>query len=150
MACSFCYCSVSHPYFRSSTIDFDQILRVPILLTTAALVLIFGQDHPAGKWSERHNLPATAIAIRQGHHVHYDHAEQVHDNKDAADKMEKGKAGDTQAIHSVNDDGFSPEENVTSVVDVAVNESLTGKAAVKILTNRLTWLPALAYLTTFG
>jgi NNP family nitrate/nitrite transporter-like MFS transporter len=35
-------------------------------------------------------------------------------------------------------------------VDVAINEPLTLKTAVKILTNPLTWLPALAYLTTFG
>ena len=35
-------------------------------------------------------------------------------------------------------------------MDVAINEPLTLKTTVKILTNPLTWLPALAYLTTFG
>jgi len=39
---------------------------------------------------------------------------------------------------------------VQSPVDVAVNESLTWKTALKICVNPLTWLPALAYLTTFG
>lgn len=38
----------------------------------------------------------------------------------------------------------------TSEVDVAVNERLTWKTAMLILTNHLTWLPALAYITTFG
>jgi MFS transporter, NNP family, nitrate/nitrite transporter len=39
---------------------------------------------------------------------------------------------------------------ITSELDVAVNEKLTTKAAIAILTNPLTWLPAIAYLTTFG
>lgn len=29
---------------------------VPILIGTAILTLVFGTDHPAGKWSERHNI----------------------------------------------------------------------------------------------
>jgi len=37
-----------------------------------------------------------------------------------------------------------------SEVDVAVNERLTLKAAIKILRNPLTWLPALNYITNFG
>jgi NNP family nitrate/nitrite transporter-like MFS transporter len=40
--------------------------------------------------------------------------------------------------------------NVQSTVDIAVNESLTIETALKILASPLTWLPALAYLTTFG
>ena len=40
--------------------------------------------------------------------------------------------------------------NVQSTVDIAVNESLTIETTLKILANPLTWLPALAYLTTFG
>jgi len=43
------------------------IVPVPILLTVAALTLYFGQDHPAGSWSQRHRMPTTAIAVRQGH-----------------------------------------------------------------------------------
>ena len=39
---------------------------------------------------------------------------------------------------------------VKSTVDVAVNESLTFKTAAKILMSPITWLPAFAYLTTFG
>ena len=38
----------------------------------------------------------------------------------------------------------------TSELDVAINERLTWKTAAKILSNPLTWLPGLAYVTTFG
>jgi NNP family nitrate/nitrite transporter-like MFS transporter len=37
-----------------------------------------------------------------------------------------------------------------SEVDVAVNERLTLNTALAILTNPLTWLPALSYITSFG
>jgi NNP family nitrate/nitrite transporter-like MFS transporter len=37
-----------------------------------------------------------------------------------------------------------------SEVDIAVNERLTWKTAVAILTNPLTWLPALSYVASFG
>lgn len=36
------------------------IVPVPILLFVAAATLIFGTDHPAGKWSDRHGAVATA------------------------------------------------------------------------------------------
>lgn len=43
-----------------------------------------------------------------------------------------------------------PTPSVTSEVDVAVNTPLTLGLAYTILTNPLTWLPSLSYLTTFG
>jgi NNP family nitrate/nitrite transporter-like MFS transporter len=39
---------------------------------------------------------------------------------------------------------------VKSTVDIAVNEPLTMKTALTIISSPLTWLPALAYVTTFG
>jgi NNP family nitrate/nitrite transporter-like MFS transporter len=53
------------------------IVPVPILLATAALVLIVGTDHPAGKWNQRHTLPATALSIAYGHEVVIDRDEKV-------------------------------------------------------------------------
>jgi NNP family nitrate/nitrite transporter-like MFS transporter len=106
---------------------------VPILLFVAALTLLFGQDHPAGAWSERHSLPATAIAIAHGHHVHVDADEKFH--------QEKGLEDGDVLVHPV---------EIESMLDVAVNESLTWPSAVSLLASPLTWLPALAYLTTFG
>ena len=101
----------------------------------AGLTLLFGQDHPAGKWSERHLTPATALAIRQSHEVHYDNDEKHLEEKDDKDLEE--------AVVSV-------EPVIQSTLDVAVNESLTLRSALKILASPMTWLPALAYLTTFG
>jgi len=118
---------------------------VPVLLFVAVLTLIFGQDHPAGKWSQRHTMPATAIAIAKGHHVHIDRDEIPLDAKTSEKGLEKGII----KVHAVEVD----EEmggNVQSTVDIAVNESLTTETALKILMSPLTWLPALAYLTTFG
>lgn len=119
---------------------------VPILLGTAALTLIFGQDHPAGKWSQRHNVPATAIAIAQGHEIHADPDEDLpFKGKKDGKGLEEGKV-EVHPVEAEDDMGG----NVTSTVDVAVNESLTFKTALMILSNHLTWLPAFAYLTTFG
>jgi len=119
------------------------VVPAPILLFVAALTLIFGQDHPAGKWSQRHDIPATAIAIKQGHNVRLDHDEQLQIQKD-----EKGLGKVT--IHELTAEEAELEQAVQSSVDIAVNESLTLKTAVKIFANPLTWLPSLAYLTTFG
>ncbi|KAJ7847087.1 nitrate/nitrite porter [Mycena olivaceomarginata] len=118
------------------------LVPVPILLSVAALTLLFGQDHPAGAWSQRHTLPATAAAIAHGHHVRIDPDEKlVPDSKDE----QASKEADVQ-VHPVEESG----ENVTSTVDFAVNEALTFKTGMEILANPLTWLPALAYFTTFG
>lgn len=111
------------------------------------MTLIFGQDHPAGKWSQRHTLPATAIAIAKGHHVHADPDEKLTGN--SKENGSKGLEEGNVEVQSVNFDDEG-DANVKSTVDVAVNESLTFKTAGKILASPLTWLPALAYLTTFG
>jgi len=111
------------------------------------LTLVFGQDHPAGKWSQRHTMPATAIAIAKGHQVHIDRNEETIalDAKTSEKGLEKGNV-EVRAVEVDEEMG----ENVQSTVDIAVNESLTIETTLKILANPLTWLPALAYLTTFG
>lgn len=102
------------------------------MIFVAVLTLIYGTDHPAGKWSERHNIPATEIANEQDHE----------DHNDSDEKLDEKKVHDTSVtVHPV---------QKIAAIDVAVNERLTLKAAFKILASPLTWLPALAYLTTFG
>ncbi|KAG2006712.1 nitrate transporter [Coprinopsis cinerea AmutBmut pab1-1] len=120
----------------------------PVLLTVAAMTLVFGQDHPAGKWSERHNIPAINMA---------DGAEdtQCYDDKHTTKEKDIEKKGSQIEVnvHEVQGDEPSPKARapvIQSTVDVAVNQNLTFASAMKILTNPLTWLPALAYLTTFG
>ncbi|KAF9446724.1 putative high affinity nitrate transporter protein 2 [Macrolepiota fuliginosa MF-IS2] len=115
------------------------VVPVPILLFVGTMVLIFGQDHPAGKWSERHNLPATTLAAQQGHEV-------IHDDITSSKKNTK----DSEAIVTVQSVMEEEKTPIQPSVDVAVNESLTLGTTVKIFLNPLTWLPALAYLTTFG
>jgi NNP family nitrate/nitrite transporter-like MFS transporter len=120
---------------------------VPVLLIVAGLTLIFGQDHPAGKWSERHTVPATAIAIAKGHHVHIDRDERKLslDGKTGEKGLEDGNV-EVRSVDIEEEIGG----NIKSTVDVAINESLTLETALKIVASPLTWLPALAYLTTFG
>jgi NNP family nitrate/nitrite transporter-like MFS transporter len=108
-------------------------LSAPVLIFVAVLTLIYGTDHPAGKWSERHKIPATEMAIEQGH--------DDHDDRDEKKLDEKG-VGDTSVT-------VRPVEKIASI-DVAVNKRLTFNAALQILASPVTWLPALAYLTTFG
>jgi NNP family nitrate/nitrite transporter-like MFS transporter len=89
-------------------------------------------------------LPATAAAIAHGHHVRIDPDEKlVPHSKDE----QASKEADVQ-VHPVEEEESG--EKVTSTVDFAVNEALTFKTGMEILANPLTWLPALAYFTTFG
>ena len=110
------------------------------------MTLVFGQDHPAGKWSQRHTLPATTIAAAQGHLVHVDSDEHLNESKNYDDKKDLEGGVDVRPVEAHEVDGG----NVKSTVDIAVNESLTVKTAAKLLVSPLTWLPALAYMTTFG
>ena len=66
------------------------IVPVPVLLFTALIVVLFGTDHPAGKWSQRHTLPATAAAIAQGHNAVLDHDEKFVLERKARDKEAGG------------------------------------------------------------
>ncbi|PPQ68007.1 hypothetical protein CVT26_007370 [Gymnopilus dilepis] len=127
----------SHVAWRASF----AIVPVPILLFVAGLIFLLGQDHPAGRWSERHNLPATTIALQQenGHH----NANYGLDPK----TYTKGAEAAIVSIEQVKEEDLV---FVRSVVDVAINEAPTLKATLVMIREPLTWLPALAYLTTFG
>ncbi|KAF5334644.1 hypothetical protein D9611_011951 [Ephemerocybe angulata] len=111
----------------------------PVLILVAVLTLIFGQDHPAGKWSQRHNIPAAGLTEIDGEPT----INQNPDDED--DDLEKKK--DTVTVSVVEAEDVPV---IKSTVDIAVNEALTLKTALKIVSNPLTWLPALAYVTTFG
>lgn len=142
----------SHSAWRAAF----AIVPVPILIGTAILTLVFGTDHPAGKWAERHNIPAVAISAPV--------AERVSGEKDIGDMDKEGQSH--VAVLPVDESrkyptlvvpiSSAPESDdrffvdITSEVDVAVNQVLTWKSASDILFSPLTWLPALAYFTTFG
>ncbi|BGP40529.1 hypothetical protein JCM10449v2_004491 [Rhodotorula kratochvilovae] len=120
------------------------VVPVPILLGVALATVIFGTDHPAGKWSARHTLPATAIAAQQGHLAMLDPSERAVVEK----KMREKQAGDAH-VQAV-DDEADEEARAEIPLDVAVNEPLTWKSFIDIVSKPYTWLPALMYMTTFG
>ncbi|KAG6847502.1 hypothetical protein H0H93_007691 [Arthromyces matolae] len=121
------------------------IVPLPCLLVVAIMILLFGQDHPAGKWDERHNVTVAVITESEPK----PHTE-LSDEKTTSSKS-KSKSKDLEnrvTVHPVEDPDAEPV--LSSSVDVAINEPLTLKSASKIVLNPLTWLPALAYFTTFG
>jgi NNP family nitrate/nitrite transporter-like MFS transporter len=152
------------------------IVPVPILLFVAILTLVYGTDCPAGKWSERHTLRATAVAVAKGHDLVVDKDEEDVLKKKTVDKEEQkskvevsieevvlDKEKARQVITADDEKRESPPEPFIpstdhsqkttvyqSEVDVAVNERLTFKSTRDILLSPLTWLPALSYITTFG
>ncbi|TFK21047.1 nitrate transporter [Coprinopsis marcescibilis] len=121
----------------------------PVLLAVAALTLMFGQDHPAGKWSERYSVPATGIIVEDPEieQEPIEGKESLDEKKDI-EASKKSQVGVT--IAEVDDEDDQQKVVIKSTVDIAVNQPLTVKSAWKIIANHLTWLPALAYLTTFG
>ncbi|GAA5821556.1 hypothetical protein JCM3770_006822 [Rhodotorula araucariae] len=120
------------------------VVPVPILLGVAIATIIFGTDHPAGKWSARHTLPATAIAAQHGHLAFLDASERAVVEK----KMREKQTGDAH-VQAV-DDEADEEARAEIPLDVAVSEPLTWKSFVEIVSKPYTWLPALMYMTTFG
>ena len=111
---------------------------VPVLLIVAVLVLTFGQDHPTGKWSDRYN-PAVSSEIRSAKE------NSVFDSR----KVTKASKNAAISIHPVEAEVANPQFQYPSV-NIATNKFLTFNMMAKIISSPLTWLPALAYLTTFG
>lgn len=138
------------------------IVPVPALITVAVLIMVFGTDHPAGKWEERHK-PLAAAGVKEAdpemerHFLHPDEltnrlaeagevsAAPVEDSRGACASSES-LVGCLSLITNLT----AHKSSVISEVDVAVNKPLTLALAFAVVKNPLTWLPALAYLTTFG
>ncbi|GAA5999897.1 hypothetical protein JCM10207_005961 [Rhodosporidiobolus poonsookiae] len=130
----------SHSAWRAAF----AIVPVPCLLLVAAATVFFGTDHPAGKWSARHTLPATAVAARQGYLAKLDASERAVIEQ----KMREKKSG-TGHVQAAEED--AEDEALAEIpLDVAVSEPLTWKSFVEIMTAAHTWLPSLMYMTTFG
>ncbi|GAA5820628.1 hypothetical protein JCM11251_003083 [Rhodosporidiobolus azoricus] len=131
----------SHSAWRAAF----AVVPVPILLITAALTFFFGTDHPAGKWSARHTLPATAVAARQGHLAQLDPAERA-----VVERKMREKASGSGHVSAAEDNDAMDNALAEIPLDVAVNEPLTWKTFVEVISQPYTWLPALMYGTTFG
>lgn len=141
----------SHSAWRAAF----AIVPVPILLVTAAAVMIFGTDHPAGKWSDRFKLPAAHSTSNgddtpeskspKGEQENLGRTREADEEKWTINKNEATVVveGSDTTVAEVN-------EVPTSSLDTAINKPLTLSTVGDVLTNKLTWLPSLAYLTTFG
>jgi MFS transporter, NNP family, nitrate/nitrite transporter len=124
------------------------IVPVPILLSVSAFTLLFGTDHPAGKWKDRHSLPWT----------HGDHSRTPDPGPsgDLKSNEKDGENGTAEVSVSPADEkekvveSAHGYETATTAVDKAVNEPLTLSSAMRVFSTPITWLPAVAYFTTFG
>jgi MFS transporter, NNP family, nitrate/nitrite transporter len=96
---------------------------VPILVFIAGSTLIFGQDHPSGRWQDRPNT----IYLEKDRRGAFDNDNQ-------------------EDIQNKADYGLKNARNV----DTTVQEPPTLVTYFRILASPPTWLPPLAYMTTFG
>jgi len=119
------------------------VFPVPLLICVAALMMLIAKDHPAGKWSQRHQLPGTAMAVAKGDNVHLDSSEQRAYENQAGNRTEKGPAKGA-------DFRETPVDSEVTVVDTAVSEPLTMKTFVAVMTDLRVWMVALCYMITFG
>lgn len=117
------------------------VVPVPFLLLVAAAMMMFGTDHPAGKWSDRHKAIAHPRELAESE----DERPYTTPDDGEVDSEKKGGLADIQVTVAP-----AQDKNMISELDYAISEPLTLKLALKIATTPLTWLPALAYLTTFG
>ncbi|KAI9569814.1 major facilitator superfamily domain-containing protein [Boletus coccyginus] len=123
------------------------IVPVPCLLLVSLAILVFGTDHPAGKWCDRHKAIAYGRENPESTNAPADSDERVYDtlNNSRADLEKKSRQTDIQVT------GAGVQDmNMVSELDYAVTEPLTLGLALKIAFTPLTWLPALGYFTTLG
>ncbi|GBE78767.1 Nitrate transporter [Sparassis crispa] len=114
------------------------IVPVPVLLFTAAAVLAFGTDHPNGRWSDRHGPTPSEPDVTETEQVQTEHHKNAFYLRDNEKKSERVNVQ------------VDPAEDGLASLDTAVNEPLTWSLSYQLLVSSLTWLPSLAYLTSFG
>ncbi|PSS36912.1 hypothetical protein PHLCEN_2v1230 [Hermanssonia centrifuga] len=89
------------------------IVPLPSLIFVAVLTIVFGTDHPNGKWANRHLPPPPQVALTES---------------------DEAKKESEVEVQQLDDD----------------NTRLAQETMTEVLTNPMTWLPALAYTITFG
>lgn len=114
----------SHVAWRTAFV----IVPVPILLFIAGSTLIFGQDHPFGRWENR-----------------LVHPDIVYLEKDRGATFDNDKkSADLQNGNELEKASANPS------VGTPVKGSFTFVTYFRILASPLTWLTPLAYMTSFG
>ncbi len=136
------------------------IVPVPILFLVAGATLLFGVDHPLGKWRNRDTASAPAPINR----TPSDHSDSDTDNRTLAgdatpQSQRKGSLTPTEKtligteVKSIKSHKPEPadEEAGAHVHRVETQaESLTFRSAISILISPTTLLPSLLYLSSFG
>ncbi|KAH8091841.1 nitrate transporter [Cristinia sonorae] len=139
------------------------VVPVPACLCVAAAIMIFGTDHPNGAWENRHDVPPAHMQLSKPQpsadieNLSTQSSVVVISTEKTAIPTEKKQNGEGRGSinHAVEQkdhvrDVMIETSDATSELDVAINEGLTWSSGKSIIFNPLTWLPALAYLTTFG
>ena len=72
------------------------IVPVPILLSVATAVMVFGTDHPAGKWSDRHKAIARPIGGTKSSHLPEDVGAHTPTDENKDDLEKKGGFADVR------------------------------------------------------
>ena len=109
-------------------------ISVPILLFVAGLIFIFGRDHPSGRWEERVNNVAYYLEKDRRGTSSFD-GKKDEGLENARNHTPQGQGGDITLVNSA-------ENTIKEIPSVTTY--------FRILTTPMTWLPPLAYMTTFG
>lgn len=131
------------------------IVPVPLLFLTSGTIMLFGRDHPAGKWSQRHQLAGTAYEVAAGREVHLDASEiREQDRMRGNASGEEAHSSDEKVLTSapVKTSDFremQPGQKL-DVVDTAVSEPLTPRTALQVLMDLRVWMCAISYFLSFG
>ncbi|KAF9219483.1 nitrate transporter [Gyrodon lividus] len=118
------------------------IVPVPVLLSVAVATLVFGTDHPAGRWSDRLKVVAAIGGPGQEGTVIEGQEPAAFQSSQDAEKKKDGSA-DVE-VTTVR------ELDAVSELSVAASKPFTWRVVYEVVFDPLTWLPAMAYLTTFG
>ncbi|CAO1635544.1 unnamed protein product [Parajaminaea phylloscopi] len=132
------------------------VVPVPLIIVTVAAILIFGRDHPAGKWSQRHQLAGTALEVAAGREVHLD-ASEIRDQermRQASSGMERGTANEkimtSAAPAKVSDFREQQPGTTPDAIDTAVSEPLTPRTALAVAMDLRVWMVVVSYFLSFG
>ncbi|OSX68190.1 hypothetical protein POSPLADRAFT_1043315 [Postia placenta MAD-698-R-SB12] len=119
------------------------IVPVPILLATAAVTLLFGTDHPNGRWADRHRPFSLRGADEEV-------AQEGQEKEVSPRKPHDKAAAQEEALEVSVDVAIAEPDETTLSIGVTTNQGTTLDVAAQVLMAPATWLPTLAYLTTFG
>ncbi|CAO1621627.1 unnamed protein product [Jaminaea pallidilutea] len=129
------------------------VLPLPMLLLTVVIILLFGRDHPAGKWTQRHQLPGTAYEVAAGRQVHLDASEiREQEAMRQAASGENGTMPRNEKVGPAKASDFAemPSGEKILPVDTAVAEPVTPKTALGVVTDLRVIMCAISYLLSFG